>query len=128
MPAPAKDLDGKTIAAGSLLHLLGRTDSSKHNQLYSNEKAIGLVIANAQVGPYLRSSDQIGTYLSRDAGQSWILIGWGSHTFEIANHGAITLFAEDSKPITDLKCACSFFFDLWSLAYFGCFWIRSVSR
>lgn len=103
LPAPAKDLDGKTIAAGSLLHLLGRTDSSKHNQLYSNEKAIGLVIANGQVGPYLRSSDKIGTYLSRDAGQSWIQIGWGSHTFEIANHGAITLFAEDSKPITDLK-------------------------
>ena len=93
----------KQVPAGSLLHLLGRTDSTKHNQLYSAKTAVGLIVANGHVGPYLNSSAQLGTYLSRDAGKSWSQIGQGSRSFEIANHGAITLFAEDSKPITELK-------------------------
>jgi hypothetical protein len=84
---------------------LGRTDSSNHNQLYSTENAVGIIVANGHVGPYLDSSSPVGTYLSRDAGQSWIQIAQGSHIFEIANHGAITLFAQDSKDITELKYA-----------------------
>jgi hypothetical protein len=91
--------------ASCALHLLGKTDSTKYNHLYSNENAVGLIIANGNVGEALVTDPSRGvdTYFSRDAGQTWLQIGRGSHTFKIANHGAITLFAEDSKPTDQLK-------------------------
>lgn len=48
LKAPTRGADNKPITCGKgcSLHLLGRTDSTLYNQLYSNKNAVGLVIAN----------------------------------------------------------------------------------
>jgi len=106
LKAPATDIDNNNINCGKYcsLNLLGRTDSARFHQLYSNDNAIGIIIANGNVGDYLVSDQsKLNTYLSHDAGNSWIQIGKGPHVFEVANHGAITLFAEDGQPTNNLK-------------------------
>lgn len=55
--APTKDIDGNAIKCdkGCGLHLIGRSDATKFTNIYSNENAVGLVIANGTSYPFLFS-------------------------------------------------------------------------
>jgi len=101
---PAVDSNQQPISCtGSCsLNLLGRTQSSL-SQFYSTENAVGLILATGSVGPWLEDAvEDVNTYFSRDAGQSWAEIAKGSHVFEFGDHGAITILASNSKKTKSL--------------------------
>lgn len=97
---PEKDSNGKRIYCKDedcSLHLHSIT-SQKFGPAYSTDNAIGLVIGVGNVGKYLTyKADEVNTYLSRDAGLTWYEIKKGSHIYEIGDHGAIIVMAEDQK-------------------------------
>lgn len=60
------------------------------------------LLNSGNVGTFV-DKDHPNTYLSRDAGQTWIQIAKNANNFEIANHGAITLLVADSQLTAELK-------------------------
>jgi hypothetical protein len=127
---PAVDANQKPISCtGSCsLNLLGRTQSSL-GQFYSTENAVGLILATGKkkkiiysdacetelltafvflgsIGPWLEdSADDLNTYFSRDAGQSWTEVAKGAHVFEFGDHGAITILANNNQKTKNLMYA-----------------------
>lgn len=76
IPAPEKDIDGKTLDCHGecSLHLRGFTDKYS-NPLYSSETSIGIVMGVGNTGIYLsQKPEEVNTYLSRDGGHSWIQV------------------------------------------------------
>jgi len=73
------------------LHLNGPTTSNA-GRVYSDEDAIGLVLATGNVGESLvpGASD---TFFSRDAGLTWIKVADGANLYEFADHGGLTILA-----------------------------------
>lgn len=44
----------------------------QYGPVYSTENSIGLIIGTGNIGQFLENrSDQVNTYLSRDAGLTW---------------------------------------------------------
>ena len=53
-------------------------------------------MSTGNVGYHLATrSDDINTYLSRDGGRNWFEVKKGSHIYEIGDHGALIVMAED---------------------------------
>jgi len=96
---PAVDIHGKAPCANHggkdcHLHLHGITDL--YGPFYSSATATGLIMATGTVGSFLQeSSDQINTYLSRDAGLTWFEVAKGSHIYEFGDHGGLIVMAYD---------------------------------
>jgi len=102
LTAPKVDSQGKSIeCTGCSLHLHGITD--QFGPFYTSKSATGLVIATGVVGHYLEEKpDQINTYLSRDAGLSWMEVAKGSHIYEFGDHGGLIVMARDSISTTEI--------------------------
>jgi len=76
------------------LHLHGITDY--YGPFYSTASATGLIMATGTVGSYLQSgTSQINTYLSRDAGYTWMEVRQGSHIYEFGDYGGLIVMAPD---------------------------------
>lgn len=73
------------------LNLSGIT-SDKHN-IVSKRKAIGLILANGNVGTKLNNGKENDLFMSRDGGFSWTEIIKGEHVFNIGDHGGIIVIA-----------------------------------
>eukprot|EP01027_Heterolobosea_sp_BB2_P009383 GEZU01013836.1.p1 GENE.GEZU01013836.1~~GEZU01013836.1.p1 ORF type:complete len:695 (-),score=236.47 GEZU01013836.1:44-2128(-) len=107
---PEKDANGNPIVCPQLdedeqcsLHLHGFA-SPGFSPLHSSGRAVGLILATGNVGPYLLgtvSADEANTYFSRDGGLKWEEIKKGSHIYEFANHGSIMALAK-TKATTSL--------------------------
>jgi len=97
LDAPAKDAHGNDFKCTSKechLHLHGITDL--YGPFYSSGTATGLIMATGTVGSHLQECvDCINTYLSRDAGLSWMEVAKGSHIYEFGDHGALIVMAYD---------------------------------
>ena len=104
IPAPEKDSIGgineECVESSNnnscLLHLHGF--STNKNPFLSVDSAVGLVIANGNVGRYL-NKDSLNTtnlYISKNGGFTWKEIRKGHHVFNIGDHGSIivTAFAD----------------------------------
>ena len=66
------------------------------NSFYSSKNAIGIVLANGNVGPsLLHNKESVNTYISRDAGFSWKEVKKGAYVFEIGDHGSIIVIGKD---------------------------------
>lgn len=90
--------EAQSLSSECYLNLHGV--SSSFPLVYSVKSAIGLIIANGNIGKYL-SNDQehVNTYLSRDAGFTWKEILPGPHIYEIGNKGGVIIFCEYNKFI-----------------------------
>jgi len=96
--APLRDIDGKKFECETChLNLHGMTGDFP--TFYSVESAAGIIIGNGNVGEYLShdQSDQ-STFLSRDGGLNWFEVRKGSHIYEIGDHGALIVMADDQNP------------------------------
>jgi len=90
------------------LHLHGFTsfyteEGENYGPFYSSQNTIGLLIANGNVGQYL-SHDRadIGTYLSRDAGLSWIQLLPVPTIYEFGDQGGILVLAKTGEATTSV--------------------------
>ncbi len=96
LKSPQRDQNGKLIECGQYCYLNLHGISSNFPQFYSVANAAGLIIANGNIGRYLSNDpSDIGTYLSRDGGQTWSQIRSSSHIYEMGDHGALLLIADN---------------------------------
>lgn len=99
--APERDSEGKRIICDEYCSLHLHSFTSEYSQVYSNENAIGIVLATGNVGRYLSyKEDELSTYLSRDGGFTWNEVKKGGYIYEMGDHGAIIVMA-DSQKATD---------------------------
>jgi len=98
LKAPLRDVDGKKYDCDSCyLNLHGVTGNFP--TFYSVESAAGIIIGNGNVGEYLsHDEDDISSFLSRDGGLNWFEVKKGSHIYEIGDHGALIVIADDHNP------------------------------
>jgi len=101
--APERDFEGKRYDCGEECNLHFHGFSSANPPFYSVESAAGIVIANGNVGQYLSyNEEEINTFLSRDGGYNWFEIKKGSHIYEIGDHGALIVIAEEDRPTNNI--------------------------
>ena len=97
---PEKDSSGKRLRCDEedcSLHLHSRF-TGQFPPIYSTESAVGIVLGVGNVGSYLSlREDEVNTYLSRDGGLTWTEVRKGSHIYEIGDHGALIVMAENTK-------------------------------
>jgi hypothetical protein len=99
LKAPARDNEGKKYECEKNCHLNLHALSGEFPPFYSVESATGIIIGNGNVGKYLsHDASDISTFLSRDGGVSWFEIRKGSHIYEIGDHGALIVIADDQNP------------------------------
>jgi hypothetical protein len=105
---PQRDFKGEIInCRGCSLHLNGihkeagegiSDTTFPFGPFYSNENAIGLVLATGNVGLYLSEEiADVRTYFSRDAGWTWEEIANGSYIYEYADHGSVIVMADNTQ-------------------------------
>ncbi|KAF0982372.1 hypothetical protein FDP41_011302 [Naegleria fowleri] len=102
---PKVDAQGKPIQCSNCyLNIHGFTASSSSNyvKILSHKDAVGIILANGNVGQYL-DSKIVNTYMSRDGGLSWFEIAKGSHLYEILNHGGILVTVKNNQPTVEIR-------------------------
>ncbi len=103
LKAPERDVDGKHYECEENCNLNLHGISSVHPPFYSVESAPGVLIANGNVGKYLtENEDEVNTFISRDGGFNWFEVRKGSHIYEIGNHGALIVMAEDQRATKNI--------------------------
>jgi hypothetical protein len=96
LTAPDRDSLGRKYDCEHDCHLNLHGISSNFPSFYSVDSAAGLIIGNGNIGKFLsHNEDQTNTFLSRDGGLSWFEIKKGSHIYEIGDHGALILLADN---------------------------------
>jgi hypothetical protein len=106
--APSVDSEGNKVTCHGdqpcRLHLHGPSSWTKWNQdkwypsFYSHASAPGVILAVGNVGTYLEANtDNINTYISRDAGQTWSEVRKQPHIYEFGDHGGIIVIAEHAS-------------------------------
>jgi len=103
---PKTDNQGNPFACTGIcrLNLHGWSSfDDRFGPFYAVHTALGIVIANGNVGQYL-SYDPDATYVmvSRDAGLSWNAIYQGPAIYEIGDHGGLIVLADTNNPTTTL--------------------------
>jgi len=104
LEAPKKDATGRlTNCRGGTgtdachLHLHGIT--AEYGPFYSLSTATGIIMATGSLGTHLHERmGEINTYLSRDAGLTWMEVAKGSHIYEYGDHGGLIVMAFDEGP------------------------------
>lgn len=103
LKAPDRDITGKHYECEEFCNLHLHGISSAQPPFYSVDSATGIIIANGNVGKYLTEDEEsVSTFLSRDGGLNWFEVKKGSHIYEIGNHGAIIVLAEDNKATDEV--------------------------
>lgn len=96
---PQRDLEGKLYDCEDECYLNLHGVSGDYPPFYSVSSAVGVVLANGNVGKFLsHNPEEISTFLSRDGGLSWFEVRKGSHTYEIGDHGGLIVIADDQHP------------------------------
>eukprot|EP01125_Pyxidicula_operculata_P015408 TRINITY_DN5229_c0_g1_i1.p1 TRINITY_DN5229_c0_g1~~TRINITY_DN5229_c0_g1_i1.p1 ORF type:complete len:737 (-),score=139.10 TRINITY_DN5229_c0_g1_i1:151-2361(-) len=93
-----KPTNSNCSSASCALHIFGDTaDPNKKfdiNHEITTSKAVGLLIANGNVGTYLDyNSNNTNTYLSRDGGLTWDEIMKGPSIYQYGDYGGLLLLA-----------------------------------
>lgn len=99
LKAPLRDVEGKLYDCENECHLHLHGISSDYPPFYTAASASGIILANGNVGQYLSNdADEVSTFLSRDGGNVWFEVRKGSHIYEIGDHGALIVIANDQHP------------------------------
>jgi len=99
---PDTDSVGNPYSCGNdktcRLHLFFRHNKQGVYGVYAPKNAAGIALATGYMGPAGSvddvSPDEMGLFLSRDAGSSWMEIRKGAYTYEVGDHGAILVIAK----------------------------------
>ncbi|CAG8720980.1 25965_t:CDS:10, partial [Gigaspora rosea] len=97
---PERDSDGKPYdcKGDCSLHLHGYTERQNHRDDFSSSSAVGLVMGVGNVGNYLTPYLDGDTFLTRDAGKTWIEVRKGAHMYEFGDQGSILVMVDDEEP------------------------------
>lgn len=111
LPPPAKDAEGRNYECGAKdgkptdkcsLHLHAYTERKDFRDTLSSASAIGLMIANGNVGEYLTKSGEADTFITRDGGLTWHAIKKGNFIWEYGDQGSIIVIVEENKATKSL--------------------------
>ncbi|KAJ3264049.1 vacuolar protein sorting/targeting protein PEP1 [Chytriomyces hyalinus] len=105
LAAPAVGSDGKSYdcTGDCYLNLHHFTERSDSNDLFSSESAVGFMIGVGNVGAHLSAKNDGDTFLTRDAGLTWVEIAKEAHLYEFGDQGGIILLANDEVAVDELK-------------------------
>ena len=102
LKAPDRDFEGKQFEC-DVCYLNLHGTGSKFNPFYSIESAPGIIIGSGNVGEFVsQEQEHIGVFVSRDAGLTWAEVRRGSYIYEIGDHGALIVMAEDINKTNTL--------------------------
>ncbi|KAJ3080033.1 vacuolar protein sorting/targeting protein PEP1 [Physocladia obscura] len=76
--------------------------------MFSTEGAIGFMMGVGNVGSYLKERNDGNTFLTRDAGLTWIEVAKDAHQFEFGDNGGIILLANDEEPTDIVKYSLNY--------------------
>ncbi|KAI9029440.1 hypothetical protein DFJ74DRAFT_487960, partial [Hyaloraphidium curvatum] len=98
---PERAVDGtpySSCAGGCSLNIHSYTERRDPRMQFSQLSAPGLMMGVGNVGPYLTKYTDGNTYLTRDAGRTWIEVHKDAFMFEYGDHGSILLMVFDEGP------------------------------
>ncbi|KAJ3337444.1 vacuolar protein sorting/targeting protein PEP1 [Gonapodya sp. JEL0774] len=96
---PAVGSDGtKYDCPGCLLNLHSYTERHDPRNQFSSTSAVGLMLAVGNVGPHLTKYNDGNTFLTRDAGKTWVEVHKDAHMYKFGDHGAIIILVNDEEP------------------------------
>lgn len=84
------------------MHLHSVTEKYLSGYLFSASSARGLLIGIGNVGDQLKPFSYGDTFLSRDAGVTWIQIAQGPHLYEFGDHGSIIILVAQNRKASAL--------------------------
>lgn len=85
------------------LHLHGFTERLDPRNTFSSPTAIGLLIANGNVGEYLTDIEDCDTFMSSDGGIEWSIIEQGKWIWEYGDRGSIVVIVKHGEATTELQ-------------------------
>lgn len=94
--------DGRTFSevqthdGGEKIHLHSVTQLINVGRVFSSP-APGLVMANGNTGPYLKTYSEAHLYISDDAGMHWLQGPKGPHKYEFGDQGNVLVAIHDSE-------------------------------
>jgi hypothetical protein len=107
IPPPEKDSENRPFDCSTKhgkptdtcsLHLHAFTERRDLSRdTFSSGSAIGLMIANGNVGEYLTQKSEANTYITRDGGISWHEIKKGNYMWEYGDQGSVIVIVPESK-------------------------------
>ncbi|CAG8491123.1 2595_t:CDS:10, partial [Paraglomus occultum] len=104
---PAPQFDNKhirlpTCASDCYLNLHSRTEISGPGAIFSASSAVGLLMGVGNVGPYLLPYNECNTYLSKDAGHTWVQVRLGESLYEFGDQGTVIVVVDDEGPTKEI--------------------------
>jgi hypothetical protein len=71
---------------------------------YSQETAVGLILAVGNIGESLEASkvQRLNTYLTRDGGITWNEVMKGPYIYEFGDHGGLIVMAKNMEPTKEI--------------------------
>ncbi|KAI8342310.1 hypothetical protein BC941DRAFT_138054 [Chlamydoabsidia padenii] len=84
------------------LNLHSRTDIHGPGAIFTAGGVPGLAMGVGNVGSSLLPYEQSDTFLTRDAGHSWVRIQEGEHLYEFGDQGSILVLINDEGPTNEL--------------------------
>jgi hypothetical protein len=100
--APAEGIDGKKLKCSNdekcSLHLYNFNERFNPGHSHSSSSAVGLMLANGNVGEFLTDMGQGDTYITRDGGKNWFTAREGHHLWEYGDQGSIIVVVKWNEP------------------------------
>lgn len=84
------------------LNLHSRTDIHGPGAIFTASGAPGLAMGVGNVGPDLLPYELSDTFLTRDAGHTWVRIRNGEHLYEFGDNGSLLVLINDEGPTNEL--------------------------
>jgi len=85
------------------LHFHSYTERREPRNYFSSETAIGMMVGIGNVGKHLEKYKDSDTFLTRDAGKTWVEIHKDAHLYEFGDYGGILLLVNDEVPTNFLE-------------------------
>ncbi|OUM67230.1 hypothetical protein PIROE2DRAFT_40249, partial [Piromyces sp. E2] len=107
--APSEDSYGKKFDCDPdrdedcHLHFHSYTERREPRNYFSSETAIGMMVGIGNVGKSLEKYKDSDTFLTRDAGKTWVEIHKDAHLYEFGDYGGILLLVNDEVPTNFLE-------------------------
>lgn len=86
--------------------------------MISSKAAVGVLMGVGNVGDRLKDQDsELSTYVSRDAGESWVKVAEGSMVYDIADQGTLIVAGSNIKATKDVRTCSVCFYPSFSLSH-----------